>query len=131
MIYMRVFWILVIIIFVVHYIVKKRVNEDKANDIALPISFVAISFLIVAIATKDPVFEPIGIPAGYEWIVGTSMGFLFLWKGYLDPMKSRLIEVEKDVAVLKNDVSYIKNDLHTFKTETKADLTLIKEKLLG
>ena len=122
--YMTIFWILIVIVFVVHYIIRKTVNENKANDIAVQIGFVAISFLIVAIATKDPLFEPLGIPAGYEWVIGTVTGFAIIWKYYLRPFDKRLIALEQDMVS-------IKSQLNSEFSSLKQDMSLIKHKLLN
>ena len=65
-------------------------------------------FLIIAITTKDPIFQTIGIPQGYEWAVGLFVSGFGLWKYYLSPLKERVIETEKDMKVVKNDIFYIK-----------------------
>ncbi|MBI3033315.1 hypothetical protein HYY69_07605 [Candidatus Woesearchaeota archaeon] len=116
---MKIFWIVLISAPVAHYIVKKLTHdEDKANNAGAFFGVVAMAFLIVSIATKDPVFEPIGIPAGYEWVIGIGGGVGLLWKYVHKPlydqvqsMDKRLVHVEGQLSGIKDDISLIKHKL--------------------
>ena len=98
-------------------------NKVKYEKIIAPLFLLACSFLVVAILTRDPLFTEYGIPPEFEWIIGFFIGLFFSWKYYFNPLKKRIMTLEKEVT--------------GFQASTKAsfemikdDLTLIKERLL-
>ncbi len=115
---MLLFWISLVIALVV-YLVLRQFRYPKADDATFVIVLLSISFLIVAIVTKDPLFAGFGVPAEFEWIVGLFLAALTSWKLYFNPLKGRVIKAEIDISSLRSDVQSI-----------KADTTLIKEKVL-
>ncbi len=60
------------------------------------------------------------MPIEFEWVVGLFLTGLTSWKLYLNPLKERVITIEKEVSSIKTDVRDIKEDVH-----------LIKDKILN
>lgn len=114
---MLIFWILIVMGLFVYFVFKKSVKY--IDNLVFSLIMLAGAFLIVAIATKDPVFSGLGVPAEYEWVVGLFITGLSSWKLYFGPLKERVIKTEKEVSSIQTDVKSI-----------KADTTLIKDKLI-
>ena len=117
MIFMLIFWILIIAGIIVYFGLRKTL--PYVDNLVFLIILLAGAFLIVAIATKDPIFSSIGVPAEYEWVVGLFITGLSSWKLYFGPLKERVIKTEMEVNAIQTDVKAI-----------KADTTLIKDKLI-
>ncbi|MBI2629995.1 hypothetical protein HYW76_02750 [Candidatus Pacearchaeota archaeon] len=120
MLFMIVWWVLIIGFFLL--LIIKRLSQTKKVRYILSriLDFlVIIQFVIVitAVATKDPIFQEIGLPPGYEWMAGLFGGGFLLWISYLNPLKKRITETEinvegisKRVVEIKDDISWIKNN---------------------
>jgi len=115
---MLIFWILIVASGVLYFGLRKIIK--RAENIAFLIIILAGAFLIVAIATRDPLFSGIGVPAEYEWVVGLFITGLSSWKLYFGPLKERVIRTEKEASTIQADVKSI-----------KFDTTLLKDKLLN
>jgi len=105
---MVIFWVffaIFLLLVIVNFWLKSRLIS-RITDFLVFIQFI---FLIIAISIKDPLFEAIGVPIGYEWVVGILVSGFGLWFYYLNPLKERVIETEKEIKVVKNDVSHIRN----------------------
>ncbi len=114
---MLLFWVLTIGSFLIYVIFRR--TAKAIENIVFSIILLAAAFLIVAIATKDPLFSGVGVPAEYEWVVGLFITGLSSWKLYFGPLKERVIKTEREVSNIQMDVKSI-----------KSDTTLLKDKLL-
>src|SRR3989338_911499 len=108
MIFMLIFWILIVMGLFIYFVFKKSVKY--IDNLVFSLIMLAGAFLIVAIATKDPVFSGLGVPAEYEWVVGLFITGLSSWKLYFGPLKERVIKTEKEVSSIQTDVKSIKAD---------------------
>ncbi len=117
MITLIAFWVVIVSLLIIYLLSLKYKKIEKAIPFFL---LLAISLIIVAIATKDPLFTSFGIPVEFEWVVGLFITGLSSWKLYFSPLKERVIKTEKEVSSLKSDVKSIKEDTN-----------LIKEKLIN
>ncbi len=127
MIFMILFWASVLLNLLLYLLLKNSKLKNHATDTAIIISFLSLALLIVAIVTKDPIFAQLGVPPEFGWIVGLFITGFTSWKLYLDPLKERVIKVERKVDVLHSEVSSIKTDIEFIRTDTN----LIKEKILS
>ncbi len=126
MIYMSFFWGLLVLAWLCYFILKNS-DQEKAEKYSFLVLLLAVSFLVIAIATRDPIFAQWGVPVEFEWVVGVALALLGSWKIYLNPLKERLLVTEKDIVFLKTTVTYIKSEVEVM----KSDLSLIKDALLG
>lgn len=122
MFFIITWWIIIAImlaLFIISYLVDKKTKSKIDKYIGF---FVIIQLLVllVTIATKDPLFEPIGLPKEYEWLGGLLIAGGSLWFFYLNPLKERVITTEKKVEridertsalpKINEDVSWIRNN---------------------
>ncbi len=118
MIFMKIFWFLAVLVFILYLVRDKYEKIKRYSDVLVALFFLAVASLIVAIVTKDPLFAQFGVPGEYEWIIGMSMTLFTAWKLYFDPMKQRLISLEKRFEKMDAKFETVQTDIH-----------LIKEKL--
>ncbi len=126
MIYMMIFWTIILFNLGYYYIKKGHLNQ-KVRDNAIIFTLLATAFLIVSIATKDPIFSAFGVPNEFEWVVGLFIAGLTSWKLYFGPMKNRIIHLEKQSSYTRAEIRYIKEGLGSI----RSDLNIIKEKLIS
>lgn len=123
MMFMIVWWIVIIIIIALFIGLRTSRNAKTKKTFNEIIGFLALSqlfIILIAIFTKDPLFEAIGLPNGYEWIGGLFASLFVLWISYLSPLKNRVIDVEKKVEridertgkipEMSENISWIKNN---------------------
>lgn len=122
MIFMTAFWIIVgtSILF---YFLKRYFFPRLHEDVFSLLFFLGVSFLIVGIITKDPLFAQFGVPSEYEWVVGMVIAGLLSWRVYFNPLK-------KKVYAMDREIGEIKAEMRTEFRTIKSDLILIKEKIL-
>jgi hypothetical protein len=116
MLFMWLFWV-TFGLFAIAFYARERWNTET---VAMILLFVSFSSLIVAIATDDPLIAAFGVPAEYEWVVGLSIAAITSWRIYFNPMKERLMRLEKRFGKMEEAMQRIGDDVR-----------LIKEKLLG
>jgi len=121
--YLAIYWSFLIVFFALIFIGKLfRINAlsslIKHSDLVLIIS---LPFLIVAIATNDPI-EILGIELSkdLQWLGSLLVAGFGSWQFYLRPLKERVITTEKDVHAVKTDINSIKEDI-----------SIIKQKLMN
>lgn len=125
--FMLFFWVtflLMIILVIMQHFSKEKSAKNILNSVSIALMILAFSFLIIAVATKDPLFKGFGVPQEYEWVVGFFLVGLSSWKLYFNPLKERVINVEKKISSLDSGVK-------TGFSSIKEDLTLIKNKLIN
>lgn len=124
MIYLTIFWYGTIIFLALYFgsvIFKSgRLKLFLENNGALLV-IVAAVLIIMAIITKDPVtILGVSIPSELQWL-GSLLATAFgMWRFYLNPLKLKVYSMDREVGELKSNISNV-----------KADVRLIKEKLLG
>lgn len=101
MIFMILFWITLTVAGIL-FMIDKRQKKERFED---TVSFLVVLQLILfflAIATDDPV-----LPASWDvdpwWeltIEGVLAGFA-LWKAYLNPMKKKVYDLDREVGEIK------------------------------
>ena len=116
---MVLFWVTFGLNFLLYVLAKRYHFFRSTNELVIIILILSFSFLVVAIITKDPIFSTFGVPPEFEWIVGLFITGLTSWRLYFNPLKERVIKVERKVDFMQGEISSI-----------KADTTLIKEKVL-
>jgi len=113
MLFMILWWIILIvlvILVIINHISKDRGTKRGLDYIIGLLAVLQLIFIIVTIGLRDPIFELIGLPKEYEWIGGLLLGGFITWQFYLNPLKNRVIEVEKDTREIRTDVRNIKED---------------------
>jgi len=111
MFFMIVWWIVIVVMLVLYFVMyssDNRITKHRLNSLVGFLAFFQLLVLIVTLATKDPIFEAIGLPKEYEWLAGLVISGFSLWQFYLNPLKERVVETEKEVGVIKNDITHIK-----------------------
>jgi|SRR3989344_5274626 len=128
MVYFFIFWILAILIFILYFIsriTKSKELKDIFDNYGGLFFIVIGTFLIMAILTKDLVtIMGITVPMELQWLGSLLITGFGTWKFYLNPLKERVINVEKDV-------SSINAEIKSSFSSIKEDLSLIKNKLIG
>jgi len=120
MIFMKIFWFLAVLVFILYLLRRKYEKIKRYSDVLVALFFLAAASLIVAIITKDPLFAKFGVPAEYEWVIGMAITLFSTWKLYFDPMKQRLISLEKRFEKMDAKVEAIQIDIHLIKDKIMA-----------
>jgi len=69
-------------------------------------------FLVFALYTDDPIEEIITtIPAFWQFIFTSLGGAFTIWKVYLNPLKEKVYEIDKEVATVKMTVGRVEAEL--------------------
>ncbi len=122
MIFMTVFWTIVGISILLYFL--KRYFFSQLHEDVFPILFfLGVSFLIVGIITKDPLFAQFGVPSEYEWVVGMVIAGFLSWRVYFNPLK-------KKVYAMDRELGEIKTEIRSKFSNIEADLSLIIDKVL-
>ena len=127
-------------LFFYHKYKGDRNKMDSINDKLFLVFIFSSSLFVVAILTNDPLFQPIGIPKDYEWLVGVAVMGFTTWRIYLNPLKDKVITIDKKVLTLEYDVSHLKSDVAVLKSDVsslrtdvsimKSDVGFIRERML-
>lgn len=133
MIIMIGWWVLIgiiLLLFLVnHFLIKNKIKKRKIDDTISLLSILQIFVIIMAIATKNPIFEMIGLPKEYEWLGGILTAGFIVWVSYLNPLKNRVIEVEKDTREIKTEIKNIKEDTGIIKDKIINDCQIKPKKI--
>lgn len=109
----------------IFYHIYKKTQKKRYEDVATFLIILMLFFLAFALATKDPVEKLLTtIPAFWQFMLTALGGAFAIWRMYLNPLKERVIGVEKNLASLTSEV-------HTGFNSMKEDITLIKNWMLG
>jgi len=98
-------------------LINLKIKDKGIESIAGFFIFMQFVFVIVAVLTKDPIFQAIGLPQGYEWIAGLAMGGFSLWLFYLNPLKKRVGRIEIELGSVKTEIRSIKEDTNLIKNK--------------
>lgn len=112
---MIIYWSIVLIILIINgatYIKEKEISE-KIKDLSMVLLMVAISFLIVGILGKDPIFESIGLPKEYEWVGGLLSSWFLAWWTYLRPLKERVVKLEIRLGRIEERLNSIEDKIRS------------------
>ena len=135
--YLVLFWV-AFILALIFYLVSKQTKRGAYESFSVFLTVLMMFFFVLALATKDPVEELLTtIPAFWQFALTSLGGAFAIWNFYLNPLKEKVIKVEKKVAVMeegmksgfaavKNDFASIKEDLRWIKEDTK----WVKERLM-
>lgn len=117
--FMMIYWIILLIIIIINlisYFKNKKVVSETVKDLSVVFIIIAFSFLIIALVTKDPIFEVIGLPTEYEWVGGLFTSAFTAWLTYFRPLKNRVTKLEintgkigEKVDGIDKNVEWIKN----------------------
>lgn len=116
MIYLSIFWVLFVLFFLLYgssIVFKiKRLKHFFDNE-SMPFFIILMAFVIIAIATNDPVeIFGVSIPIELQWLaslVGTGFG---AWKFYLHPLKNKVYEMDREVGEIKTSVGKVEIDVN-------------------
>lgn len=120
--FMIAWWVIIgiiIILSVINYVKKDKKTKKLLDKMLSFLAIFQLLVLIIALLTKDPVFEAVGLPKEYEWIGGLFVSLFLMWQFYLSPLKERVIETEKDVREIKTDVKNIKEGIDRIEIKIK------------
>lgn len=131
-------FVILVLAILQRFVLKKEKIKKYADSLIGICLMIAIPSTIVAIATKDPILEFFGISTMLEWWINTIALFFVAWWYYFNPLKSRVVQNEKDIVGLKKDIGSLKTETRTLKNDLdskfnliNSDLHLIKEKLFN
>lgn len=115
MIYMALYWI-TLFIFIIFYLISRKFDNSRLSKEVEDKGVLVVMFLgalmFMAIKTNDPVsFLGIEIPMELQWFGSLGVTMFGLWKLYLDPLKDKVMKIDKTVESLKTDVNNIKKDI--------------------
>lgn len=128
---MTIFWSIALAC-VILYFTKKYLFRGFPLDQIFPILFfLGVSFLVVGIITRDPLFAQFGVPGEYEWVVGMFMAVLASWRVYFNPIKQRVGRLETRVEALDAKLTAQMDGLDKRIENMHGDIHLIKEKLFA
>jgi hypothetical protein len=106
------FWGIYSIGIVLKLLAKKKGSKriDNWSDFFL---VYALLVLLLVIFSGDPFETP--LPQEYQWLVTLFVAWISLWRLYLNPLKERVITIEKDFEGIKKDIHHIKEDVSKIK----------------
>lgn len=135
--YLILFWVSFILAGI-SFLLSKASKKQGYENFSVFLTVLMVFFFILALATKDPIEGLLTtIPAFWQFVLTALGGTFAIWRFYLNPLKERVIRLERKVAVLdegiksgfalvKEEFSHIKDDLRWIKEDTR----WVKEKLL-
>ncbi len=121
--YLLIYWI-IIFTFSLIYLVSKEYKQfnQKLKKNAFLIFIISLPFLILAILTNDPIsILGMEISTELQWLASLLTFGFGSWKFYLNPLKERVIETEKEIKV---EIKYMNKTLEEFKN--KLDIIIKK-----
>lgn len=110
-------------------------SKKNANNIydKLSVFFmvVMVFFLVFALYTNDPIEELITtIPAFWQFVITALGGAFAIWKVYLNPLKQKVYEMNRELGEVKTTVIRIegelKGELRRVESELKAGIHDLK-----
>ena len=108
-------WLLIAVAVVLFISEYKRKTKKYDNWVSF-ITLIAFIFLFVGIFTDDPFLsEYFPISLRFEILIELLAGGWLIWMSYLNPLKERVINTEKDISYIKADVTNIKSDIAEIK----------------
>ncbi len=119
MIYLATFW-LIIVAFIVAYaaslIFKWKNATAYLEDKGMLVFIISASVIIIAIITKDPLtVMGISIPTELQWLGSLIITGFGAWRFYLNPLKSKVYSMDREVGEVRADVANIKSDVRLIK----------------
>ena len=111
--------------FLIYYAYSRLIRKRRPSGNIIGLLVVtSFSFLILALMTKDPIFSTMGLPPEYEWLAGLLLSGFTAWQFYLNPLKERVIRLEKRFAeffgIAKTNFGNINKSLDEIKVEIRA-----------
>ncbi len=114
-IYLALYVVSLLLALVLYSISKKHGREKYANY-ATFFMVLMIFFLLFALFTDDPIEELLStIPAFWQFLLTSLAGAFTIWRVYLNPLKSKVYEMDREIGEVKSDVSSIKSDVGMIK----------------
>lgn len=115
MLYFTVYWFILIIFFLVFIVsrIKRFKNlRDVVDDVGILVFIFLSSLLVISIATKDPLqFLGIEIPVELEWLVSLLISGFGVWKFYLNPLKKKVYDMDREVGEVKISVDKVEKNV--------------------
>lgn len=98
------------------YFVGRKTGKRFLEDVAIFLTLLMMFFFIFALATKDPLERLLtSIPAFWQFLLTALGGAFTIWKVYLNPLKTKVYGMDREIGEIKTDVSFIKDDVHSIK----------------
>jgi len=118
MLFMAVFWIVLIILLVL-FLLNKKLKDKKIDSLIGFLVIIQFILFILAITSKDPFFEWLGIPTAWELLgEGIISGFA-IWRYYLNPMKKRITRLEIHTGKLETKINGIDENVRWIRDNCK------------
>lgn len=139
MIYLTIFWIALFLFIVVHILTKifKWKIEAFLEKYSILYFILLSAAAFIAIITNNPIsFGTLIIPTEVQWLITLFTLCFGIWKYYLNPLKERVLTIEKEMSVTQKEVSSIQLDIGTIKQDirsikevfvTQSDIVVIRQ----
>ncbi|RLE42681.1 hypothetical protein DRJ48_03035 [Candidatus Woesearchaeota archaeon] len=119
MIYLNIFWALLGLFVVIYYASKLFKISKVASfiDEKGELFFILMgSLLIIAIVTNDPItIAGFRFPVELEWLVSLMAVGFGSWRYYLNPLKKKVYEMDREIGEVRTHVLGMKEDVNLIK----------------
>lgn len=115
MIYLKLFWIsagLFWIIFMLSKWLGWKIVRQKLEDYGGLFSIWLLCLAFIAIATKDPInIAGMPLPVDVQWFGTVALGGFSAWRFYLNPLKTKVYEMDRELGEVKTRVNRLESDM--------------------
>ena len=109
--YLILYFVSLVLALVFFHISKKK-DKKKYDNLAIFFMLLMVFFLVFALYTDDPIEELLTtIPVFWQFVLTSLGGAFTIWKVYLNPLKEKVYDIDKDVATIKVTISRVENEL--------------------
>lgn len=109
--YLVLYFVCLALALIFFFISRKQKNK-RYDHFSIFFMVLMMFFLVFALYTDDPIEEIITtIPAFWQFIFTSLGGAFTIWKVYLNPLKEKVYEIDKEVATVKMTVGRVEAEL--------------------
>lgn len=130
MIYLKIFWLLTIIFFIIYFsgiVFKWKLVKSITDEFGILFFMGLASLLIVAIAKGDPLtIAGIIIPTEFQWLGSLFVTWFGAWKFYFNPLKIKVYSMDREIGEVRGEIKGVRGEISSI----KSDVRLIKEKII-
>jgi len=114
-IYLTVFWIIYALfglLILISFLFKIKKLNKYLQEYSVLVLIIALSFLIIAIITKDPMnIAGYTIPTELQWLGSLLVTGFSAWKFYLNPLKIKVYSMDREIGEVSASVKKVENNV--------------------
>ena len=128
-VYLLLYFVALVLALLFFFISRKKTEQiyEKGSVFFM---LLMMFFFVFALYTKDPFEEIITtIPAFWQFVLTSLGGAFTIWKVYLNPLKEKVYDIDKEVATVKTTLSRVEGELKNSFEKLEQKLEHLKIKL--